>query len=103
MTQKPTILDEAALVTSEARQWSYGTPADNHGRTAALWSAYLGIPISTRQVCMLNILQKISRDANKLPPDASEAAVRESNRSLRDNLVDIAGYARNAEILGDGQ
>lgn len=61
----------------------YGHPKDNHGRTAQMWSAYLGIPISPRQVCMLNALQKIARDAH---------------REKEDNLVDLAGWALNAEI-----
>lgn len=81
-----TILNEAARIVDGARNQDYGTPAANHGRTAELWSVYLGLEISPRQVCMMNILQKISRDAF---------------RAKRDNLVDIAGYARNAEMLGD--
>lgn len=78
------ILDEAAKLTSTERQATYGHPRDNHARTAALWSTYLDHPITTRDVCMLNILQKISRDMAS---------------AKRDNLVDIAGYARNAEML----
>lgn len=80
------ILDEAAEVTSGARMATYGHPSVNHARTAQMWSAYLGIPISMRQVCMLNALQKISRDANS---------------DHRDNLVDLAGWARNAEMCED--
>lgn len=80
----PTVLDEAAAVVDGPRRADYGTPSENHGRTAALWSAYLGIPITARQVCMLNVLQKISRDARA---------------AKRDNLVDIAGYVRNVEMI----
>lgn len=61
---------------------AYGSPKENHERTAALFSTYLGVPITARQVCMLNVLQKVSRDAH-VPK--------------RDNLVDIAGYADNAD------
>lgn len=78
------VLDEAAAIVEGARRDSYGTPAENHGRTAALWSAYLGVEITARQVCLMNILQKISRDAH---------------RPHRDGLVDIAGYALNAELV----
>ena len=104
-----TILDEAAEITAGERQTHYGHPRDNHGCTAALWSAYLVrrvqvrlrdlsvtaqtgagrelehiLTLDGRDVCMLNILQKVSRDANL---------------RVHDNLVDIAGYARNAEMV----
>lgn len=78
-----TILQEAATVVDGPRRLDYGTPLDNHSRTAAMWAAYLGVPITARDVCMLNVLQKASRDRHG---------------AKRDNLVDIAGYARNAEL-----
>ncbi len=78
------ILTEAAHLVHGERRAAYGDPSVNHGRTADLWSSYLGVPITPRQVCMMNILQKISRDA--FAPK-------------HDNLVDIAGYAANAEML----
>jgi hypothetical protein len=85
------VLEEAAHATSGARRKRYGHPITNHGRTAALWSVYLrdrtsGSQLTARDVCMLNILQKISRDCH---------------RPSRDNLVDIAGYAANAELCDD--
>ena len=79
------ILDDAAKAVDGPRRSTYGHPRDNHTRTAALWSAFLGISLSARQVCMMNILQKVSRDAHGV--------------AHRDTLVDIAGYARNAEML----
>lgn len=79
------ILAEAQSIVDGPRRDDYGPPAVNHARTAALWSAYLGVDISPRQVCMLNILQKVGRDAHA---------------PKRDNLVDIAGWARNAELVG---
>lgn len=78
-----TVLDEADRIVGTDRNQDYGHPMKNHGRTAAMWSAYLGIPITARQVCLMNALQKISRDAHK---------------AKRDNLVDLAGWARNAEL-----
>jgi len=92
MTPKPTILQEAAEVTAGDRQKFYGHPKDNHGNTAALWGAYLtrrfgaGVTLDARDVCLMMALLKISRDAN---------------RRKRDNLVDIAGYARNAEMVDE--
>jgi len=88
-----TVLDDAALVVDGDRNHFYGHPAENHGCTAELWTAYLrrrfgaDIPaLDVRAVCMLNVLQKVSRDAN---------------RPKRDNLVDIAGYVRNVEQADD--
>jgi len=77
-------LDVAKEIVYGPRHDDYGHPADNHGRTAALWSAYLGTKVTSRQVCMMNVLQKVSRDANK---------------SGHDHLVDIAGYAENAHMI----
>lgn len=81
-----TILEEAARVVSDDRGHHYGPPHVNHARTAKLWSAYLGHEITAEQVCMLNILQKIGRSMHQI---------------TRDTLVDIAGYARNVEMIAD--
>lgn len=80
------VLQDAANVIEGARQSHYGNPDVNIGRTAELWSAYLGRRVTERDVCMLNILQKVSRDVFC---------------GKRDNLVDIAGYARCAELITD--
>lgn len=88
------ILEEAQRVVDGPRQQDYGTPVENHQRTADLWTAYLhgkyGIPfeVSAEDVCFLNILQKVSRGINGL---------------TRDTLVDIAGYARNIELIQDAR
>lgn len=87
------ILAKAQEIVNGDRQRDYGSPADNHGCTAALWRAYLGrrlkargVGLDARDVCILNILQKCSRDAN-LPKE--------------DNLTDIIGYAINAAMIED--
>lgn len=86
-----TILDRAQDAVDGDRQRDYGHPAENHGCTAALWAAYLKrrhgveVPVDAIDVCQLNILQKVSRLANT--PDHL------------DSLVDIAGYARNQEMV----
>ena len=41
----------------------YGSPESNLGRTAALWSAYLGTEITAEQVCICMALVKVSRMA----------------------------------------
>ncbi len=79
-----TVLEEAAQIVDGPRQESYGHPAENHGRTAAMWGAYLGRQVTAHDVCMLNALQKLSREAHS---------------KSRDNLVDVVGYMRNAEML----
>jgi len=81
-----TILEEAARIVEGTRNNEYGTPFVNHSRTASFWSVYLGIDITPEQVCMLNILQKLSRSMNSI---------------TRDTLVDFAGYARNIEKIQD--
>lgn len=87
VSDKPeNVLEEAARITSGDRNQAYGHPLDNHSRTAGLWSAYLGVEITPRDVCWLNVLQKASRDVNK---------------EGRDNLVDAAGYVRNAEMIDE--
>jgi hypothetical protein len=92
--EKPlTILDEAARVTSTDRNDAYGHPRINHGCTAEMISAYLSrkygtrIPFDADDVCVANILQKVSRLAH--------------TPRHRDSLVDIAGYARNVEMMGE--
>lgn len=62
----------------------YGHPAENHARTAELWSVFLGREVTATDVCMMNILQKVSRGVNKVTPDT---------------VVDIAGYAENIGII----
>lgn len=77
---KREIVDEAVKIVFGERQKNYGTPFDNHSRTAAFWSTYLGIELSAEQVTMMNILQKISR---------------EMNGHHRDNITDTIGYSIN--------
>jgi hypothetical protein len=89
-TKSITILEEANKATSVSRNKAYGHPAANHSCTARLWRAYIerrfgvDLALTAEDVCMLNILQKVSREAHG---------------HTRDNLVDIAGYARNVEMI----
>jgi Domain of unknown function (DUF6378) len=80
------ILQEADKITGGDRHDSYGHPRADFTRTAILWSAFLGITITPEQVPLMMILLKVSREANK---------------HKRDNLTDIAGYARTREMLND--
>lgn len=88
-----TILTDAAKVVDGDRQSDYGHPIVNHTCTSEFWSSYLrrryGIDITLDpiDVCAMNRLQKESRLAN--------------TPSHRDSLVDIAGYARNQEMVNE--
>lgn len=80
---------EARSITAGARRDAYGPPAENHGRTATLWSAYLharGYPraLSVEDVAWLNCLQKISRDMHAPNPDT---------------LTDVIGYVLNIQEM----
>ncbi len=84
------ILEEANRLTSTERRDSYGHPADHHEMTAAILTVLLrdklaaGKSITARDFQRFIIADKLVRDVN-LPQ--------------RDNLVDIAGYARTAEMV----
>lgn len=82
---RDSILAKAFAVTSTERGRDYGHPLDNHAVTGGLWSAYLGLEVTPEDVCFMNILQKISRTV--------------AGKVLTDTLVDIAGYARNIEMM----
>ena len=62
----------------------YGPASVNLQRTADLWSAYLGVPITIEQVCICMTLVKISR----------MAASRKD-----DNYTDARAYLTLAEDL----
>ncbi|MCG3178618.1 MAG: hypothetical protein BIFFINMI_00946 [Phycisphaerae bacterium] len=84
------ILDEAAEITSADRRQAYGHPLDNFSRIAATWDMVLG--------------PKLRDDALISPQDVAKCMIglklaRESFAHRRDNLVDIAGYARTLAIV----
>lgn len=81
--KRESVLVEADKIVNGARQSDYGTPWVNHDITAQYWSLLFNIPITAEQVCKANILQKLARSHNAYK---------------RDNYVDIAGYAENADL-----
>ena len=84
------ILDTAKRITATDRQEDYGHPSTDFERTAAMWTAIF---------------------SDRLAPDARVYAIdiplcmiavklaRQAHRHKRDNLVDIAGYARTAAMV----
>lgn len=90
---KETVLEEAERIVGGDRNDAYGHPAVDFACIAAMWNAYLikrfGCgDLTSRDVAMLMIMLKTAREARK---------------PGRDNLVDIAGYARCAERLDEVQ
>lgn len=66
----------------------YGDPTPNMERTAELWSAYLGVPLTAHDVSICMILVKVSR-------------ARVSYHS--DNYEDMIGYAEIARMVHRGR
>ena len=78
------VLTEADALVSGDRQDTYGPPSEDFGRTAQLWSAVLGTPVTAAQVGLCMICVKLSRECHV---------------HKRDNLVDIAGYAKTVQLV----
>lgn len=72
------VLAKATDATTE-RGKKYGTPEDNFGRIANLWSAYNGNKYTARDVGIMMMLLKIARSCE--------------SPSYYDHYIDIAGYA----------
>ena len=86
IVEKKNILKEADELTSGDRQEAYGHPRENFQRIADLWGSYKKVGFTSKDVAMMMLLVKVAR---------------ESVNPKRDNLVDIAGYARTAEMLDE--
>lgn len=80
------VLDEAAEIVDGPRQDNYGHPKRNLQRVADLWTVVMDRPVTPMQVALCLIQLKIAREVHC---------------PRRDNLVDIAGYARVMEMLSE--
>lgn len=74
------ILNDAKTCVCSDRNAQYGEPEDNFGVIASLWGAYLGSPVSARDVALMMVLFKVGRAQTALG-------------YKQDNYVDMAGYA----------
>jgi len=84
------ILDEAKRITEGTRRAEYGAPADDFARAAHMWTGILAAKLRDGQaVTAMDI--PLCMVAIKL--------ARQSHHHKRDNLVDIAGYARTAAMV----
>ena len=88
MSDTQTILEEAQGLIYGDRQASYGSATENFNKIAIGWSAITGNTISAEQVGLMMMWLKMARQLNK---------------SSRDNLVDIAGYAGCLEKIEKGE
>jgi hypothetical protein len=79
-------LDLARQAVLRDRAATHGVPEDTFGLLAALWSARLGIALSSAQVAILPIDLKTARAWG--------------NPGHADNWVDMAGYAACGAGLG---
>jgi len=81
------ILREAERIVDGERGDAYGPPEKDFGRVAKMWSALLGVEVEAWQVGACMICLKLSRETNK---------------HKRDNLVDVAGYAKTIDMIREG-
>jgi len=86
------ILDEAKEITGNNRMEAYGHPKHNFKDIAIMWKSYIQmkhdsiVNIDAKDVAFMMVLFKICR---------------EKSCHKRDNLVDGAGYMRNAAQIED--
>lgn len=73
------VLDTARKAVCGERDKGYGTPEDNFGLIARLWSEYMGVSFTAKDVSMLMVLLKVARI--------------KFGTVTADSFVDIAGYA----------
>jgi hypothetical protein len=83
---KESVCLEADRLVSGDRNADYGHPIVDFSRSAKIWEAILGFPVSAPQVGLCMIGVKISRECNK---------------HKRDNLTDICGYAKCTDMIAD--
>lgn len=72
------ILEQAKICVCGHRQSDYGTPEDNFNRIGKLWSAYMDIEFTAKDVAIMMALLKVARI--------------KAGNSI-DSAIDLAGYA----------
>ena len=79
MTIREKILQTAEKCVMGDRQQDYGSPENNFQVIADMWTTYLAVKVSPKDVAAMLALLKIARIA--------------SGHAKEDNWVDLAGYA----------
>jgi len=82
--RKESVCEEADRVVSLDRRNSYGHPLDNFTDIAKVFEIVLNVPVTPEQAALCMVGVKISREAHL---------------HNRDNLVDIAGYAKVVDLI----
>jgi hypothetical protein len=85
--EPPIELEASRLVRNGARQQAYGHPREDFKRTAAMWSAFLGVELTAHQATLMMAMLKISRLA--------------ATPEHRDSIVDLVGYSIVYDRLGE--
>lgn len=85
--RRETVTEEGSRLVDGPRQTQYGHPVDNFKAIAGVWSALLDVKVPIWAVPRLMVGLKLARDFT-------------GNRK-RDNLVDVVGYARTAEMVDE--
>lgn len=82
------VLAEAEKCVCGQREQDYGSPEQNFGTIASMWTNYKGVLFTPVDVAMMMVLLKVARVAN--------------GGGTGDSFVDIAGYAAcGGELLTD--
>lgn len=80
------VLQEAGQIVQGVRYDEHGHPGPNLERAALMWSAILKAEVTAEEVALCMIAYKLVRASS-------------GTRPHKDNLIDIAGYARTIEML----
>jgi len=78
------VFDEAKSLINNDRNITYGHPLDDFSKTALIWQAILGVPVTPEQVALCLVGVKISREVH-MPK--------------RDNIVDAVGYLGTIQMI----
>ena len=81
------ILEAARVCVCGEREQDYGSPEDSFALIGKLWSAYMGVPVSPKDVAMCMALLKVAR-------------IKSGGKV--DSFVDLAGYAACAGGISTG-
>ena len=80
------ILEAARVCVCGEREQDYGTPEDSFTLIGKLWSAYMGVPFTPKDVAMMMALLKVAR-------------IKAGDKV--DSFVDLAGYAACAGEIAE--
>lgn len=81
------ILEAARVCVCGEREQDYGTPEDSFALIGKLWTAYMGVLFTPKDVAMLMALLKVAR-------------IKAGDKA--DSFVDLAGYAACAGEIATG-